>query len=1218
MHLGLAQKNIVVNLLVLLTTAATITFVSYYAGTKTLVEHTLQNLSSQITQEEIYILNHVNSLERDTRYLSSPPAVRGIYRAIEGGGTDTAGNSNLEQWKNQLTIIFSTILGAKPEYLQARLLDIRGQEILRIEKLDGNIRRIADAQLQDKSDNLYVQSTLKLFPGQVFLSRISLNREHGQVTVPHIPVLRAATPIYSSKNKLLGLIVINMDFSRLLLHLSELFKEEQGNIFITNDEGSFLAHPDPKKRFSFDLDHEHRIQETYSQLKDLFLPDNMENGRTIIPKSGHGDVLVGAKLHFYKLDQQRFVFFALTRPYEQVVAGGRSALTDTGLIILVLLLFFSLVSYLVSRLSSQPLQQVTDAISSFTLEEVGPKLPVNRKDEIGLLARAFDNLSDKVNLSQLALKTLNKNLESTIADRTHDLAQTVKLLNTISISLEEFIAHPELRVAFNTMLANLLEITKSEYGFIGEISSTDHGRQYLRIYAISSIDWNSETREIHEQRPPQEIALSRLKAWFGAALETGQPVFTNEPGNETSETFFLEGLPSPDTFLVIPIFLRNTLVGIAGIANRKAGYTQQIVKKIEPIATTCANLIHAYQVNEHALLTQDRLHKSEAQQRAVFENIVDGIITIDSQGNIAGFNPAAEDIFAYKAEEVMGKNIDTLMPEPYQSAHSGYLRNYIESGERKIIGFTREVFGQRKDGTTFPMDLAVNELHLGDERMFTGIIRDITERKRIDRMKNEFISTVSHELRTPLTSIRGSLGLICGGTLGEFPEPVNDMLTIATNNTERLLLLINDILDIQKIESGKLVFRFHNLDTKAFLQQAIKENQAFAHQYGVRFVVKENTDTPGIFADQDRLMQVMNNLMSNAAKFSPKGDTVELSVAHRSNVIRFSISDHGPGIPEEFRSKMFDKFTQSDSSDTRQIGGTGLGLNIARLIVEKHGGHIGFISQRGLGTTFYFELPSVAAGQKEPKTPPALVGDYAPHILIVEDDPDVALLIQRMLVETGFNSDVAFNAKEARFLLTTKGKKYKAMTLDISLPDENGIDMLSSLKEELINHHLPVVVISAKTDECKRVLEGAALGILDWLNKPIDPERLKNVLKSLATPDRLPRVLHVEDEEDVHKVVSLILQNKCELVWTTTVEASKNALMSGDFDLVLLDIELPDGSGLDLLDTIEERVTPLRVVIFSAHDVDKSVAARVHSVLGKSHGSNEQLLETITRAIRDP
>ncbi len=610
------------------------------------------------------------------------------------------------------------------------------------------------------------------------------------------------------------------------------------------------------------------------------------------------------------------------------------------------------------------------------------------------------------------------------------------------------------------------------------------------------------------------------------------------------------------------------------------------------------------------------LHSSANRLRTVLDNVVDGIITINKRGIIDSFNIAAQKIFGYEAHEVIGKNVSVLMPEPYAEEHDGYLHNYLNTHVAKIIGIGREVTGRRKNGTTFPMDLAVSEIEIDGELMFSGIVRDITERKQMEMMKNEFISTVSHELRTPLTSIRGSLDLVLGGAVGALSEPMEAMLRVAANNTERLLLLINDILDIQKIESGKMAFRFAPINIKDFVLQSITDNEAYANQYGVRFVIKPIADDPIAFADKDRLMQVMANLLSNAAKFSPPDNEIEISATRREHAIRISVTDHGPGIPEEFQPQVFEKFTQADSTDSRNKGGTGLGLSISRLIIEKHGGHIDFVSRSGIGTTFFFDLPELITSTNDLKAPPKLTSNANASILIVEDDPDIAALLQRMLAEEGYNSDVAYTASEARARIQQDGHKYKAMTLDIVLPDEDGLEMLASLRADANTANLPVVVVSVKSDEARRNLSGGAMDVIDWLAKPIDQSRLLNAIHSVATENHRPKVLHVEDEQDVHKIVSLMLRDSCELVWTTTVEASREALENEDFDLVLLDIGLPDGTGTDLLDLIEKRVRPPRVVIFSALDVDESISCRVSNVLVKAQTDRASLMNTITSAIR--
>lgn len=359
---------------------------------------------------------------------------------------------------------------------------------------------------------------------------------------------------------------------------------------------------------------------------------------------------------------------------------------------------------------------------------------------------------------------------------------------------------------------------------------------------------------------------------------------------------------------------------------------------------------------DYQTATQSLL-KSEKRLNAVLENILDGIITINDQGIVASFNKAAETIFGYAAQEVIGKNIKMLMPEPYHSEHDNYLSNYTRTGHKKIIGTGRNVSGKRKDGSVFPMELGVSEMLLGDQRVFTGIVRDITERIQLEQLKEEFVSIVSHELRTPLTAISGALGLISGGTFGQIQAQAQQMIDIAHRNSQRLTFLINDLLDMEKLVAGKMTFDKKQQLLMPIIEQAMESNQTYGANRRVSIKLMISAPKAEVNVDSQRLLQVLSNLLSNAIKYSPDDVAVEIAAEVKDKIVRVTVSDHGQGIPTEFHSRIFKKFAQADSSDTRQKGGTGLGLAISRELIERMGGSIGFDSIPGQGAQFYFDLP---------------------------------------------------------------------------------------------------------------------------------------------------------------------------------------------------------------------------------------------------------------------
>jgi CheY-like chemotaxis protein len=392
--------------------------------------------------------------------------------------------------------------------------------------------------------------------------------------------------------------------------------------------------------------------------------------------------------------------------------------------------------------------------------------------------------------------------------------------------------------------------------------------------------------------------------------------------------------------------------------------------------------------------------------------------------------------------------------------------------------------------------------HSGSPSYFISQLLDITQRRHVDQMKREFISTVSHELRTPLTSIRGSLGLLEGGVLGKLPEKAEALVKIAYQNSERLVRIINDILDIEKIESGKLELHLQPVALPGLLRQALEVNQAYGERYQVRFVLESTPADTGVMADPDRLMQVMANLLSNAAKFSPPGGEVRARAFIRGAMVCVEVEDRGPGIPESFRSRIFEKFAQADGSSSRRFEGTGLGLAITRQLVQAMHGTIGFRSTVGEGTVFHLELPRQSA----------------------------SVTVLPTLSDTG---------------------RYRVLVYQ-KPPGESSV------------------------------------------------------------PGGPPRILHVEDDLDLSRVIEAALAGQVEVVTAPTLHAAEQLLSETPFSLVVLDLSLPDGNGLHLLERVPKiggRSAP--VVILSGTEVSHEVRQRVAAALVKSRVSEAHIVQTI-------
>ena len=334
------------------------------------------------------------------------------------------------------------------------------------------------------------------------------------------------------------------------------------------------------------------------------------------------------------------------------------------------------------------------------------------------------------------------------------------------------------------------------------------------------------------------------------------------------------------------------------------------------------------------------------------------VFELDSAGRVLSFNPAAENLLGFSAADAIGRiPADFMFTEKVGLGIKDEWRRMLSS-RTPIVGWRLNAV--RRDGVEIICDWSLTPLVNSEGRVISVIVqgRDITQQLEAERVKQEFTSTLSHELRTPLTSIIGSLQLINSGVLGEVDKDVLELTTIAERNGQRLLDLINDILDVEKIESGKVTLAPEVLELGELVAESLTLNRAYADRFKVSLLTAGSLPQVKVNVDRKRVLQVMTNLLSNAAKFSAEGSAVEVSMERDGGGVRVGVHDRGPGIPENFRNRIFGRFAQADMSHTRQKGGSGLGLAICKRLLEMMGGRIGYLDRQGGGTTFWFDFPT--------------------------------------------------------------------------------------------------------------------------------------------------------------------------------------------------------------------------------------------------------------------
>ncbi|MBD1845539.1 PAS domain S-box protein [Cyanobacteria bacterium FACHB-63] len=587
------------------------------------------------------------------------------------------------------------------------------------------------------------------------------------------------------------------------------------------------------------------------------------------------------------------------------------------------------------------------------------------------------------------------------------------------------------------------------------------------------------------------------------------------------------------------------------------------------------------------------------------ESAIEAIARLDTQGQYVQVNLAYAAMLGYQPEELLGaKWQQTVHSEDIAVVEAAY-QQMLEHGKAET-----EARAIRKDGGVLDKQVVMVKAY-DQQQQFNGnycFVKDISERREIERMKDEFISIVSHELRTPLTSISAALDLLAEGVLQNQPEDAQQMLQIAANNTDRLVRLINDILDIERMESGKIVMTKQVCDAADLINQSVEAIQEIAEQAEITLSVAPLTVR--LWADPDRIIQVLTNLLSNAIKFSLPGSTIWLSAElitnealeanqnienqpNSPNWLLIKVIDQGRGIPSDKLESIFERFQQVDASDSRRRGGTGLGLAICRSILQQHEGQIWAESTLGMGSTFCFTLPILNVSESSQGLSSASdLTDLAldtqsqtPLVLACDDDASIRKVVRMMLERQGYQVLTVASGHEA--VEQARAHQPNVILLNLLMPGMNGWETLTVLKQQSETQAIPVIILSGLLPDAR---EAPYDGVSGWVVKPPDPRVLRQALdRALVNQNQPLKVLIIEDDLDLAQVLTALLSRY--QIETFHAQTGRDAIQLSQQvlpDLLVLDVGLPTDDGFAVVDWLRQhnRLCRVPLVIYTARDLN--------------------------------
>ncbi len=714
--------------------------------------------------------------------------------------------------------------------------------------------------------------------------------------------------------------------------------------------------------------------------------------------------------------------------------------------------------------------------------------------------------------------------------------------------------------------------------------------------------------------PEEEQARRGTRTFFkrgvglaGWVLENRKPVLIPDVTKDP-RWLQVEDRPLPIRSVVAaPLSLGGgDIMGVLTLGHPEVGHftedhLQLVIAAAAQIAVAVNNSdLYAYiteQADQLGSMLQSQQEEA-AKNRAILESIADGVLVLDHNGKVLLINPAAEELLGVSAIAIEGEHFrhmlglgETTAQRELARGLYSELRRYLERAQREPTSLQPVTVRLEAEKRVLAVNIAPLITTVGDVPGLVAALRDISREAEVERLKNEFISTVSHELRTPMTSIKGYTDLLFLGMAGGLTDTQRNFLQIIKTNADRLTALVNDILDISRIETGRIRLTIEALDLVEIINNVVLSFREQYREKNLELIWEPPDELPQVRGDAARVTQILTNLVSNAWQYTLPGGKVTITVQPNDGFLQVNVSDTGIGIGEDDLDRIFDRFYRVDDPVVEEAGGTGLGLSIVKMFVEMLGGQIWVESELGVGSTFSFTLPLVTTEVPEIEpdllTEESLVVGRRQKILVVEDDHDLALLLRRQLEAEGYQVLLAGSGEDALWL--AREEQPHLITLDIMLPDLDGFVVLERLKDSPVTAPIPVIIVSVLTDSER----GYALGAVDYVVKPFDEEKLLQSIRTALAPgeqDEQRTLLVVDDDPDIRGFLEQALSHQGYRVQTAAGgQEALDMVRESPPDLILLDLKMPGMDGYEVIRRLKENedTRAIPIIVITASPVDK-------------------------------